>query len=441
MTESAWLGVYGFALLLALIAINIPIGFAMGIAGIVGLYFLMGPDAAMHTLGIVASGDFVSYSLSVIPLFVLMGVAAASSGMSQRLYSMANHVIGHARGGLGMATIGSAALFSSVCGSSIATAATMAKVAMPEMRRHAYDDGLAAGSIAAGGALGMLIPPSVILIVYALITETSIILLFAAALVPGLLAVAFYIVVIAIVVRVSPGSGPASRKESLKVRLRSLLDAVPVIILFLLVLGGIYGGVFTPTEAAAVGAVGSLVYFLATRGFNRSVLKSVFLETMATTGMIFIIVIGAGLFTFFLSYSGLPRVFAMSVAALELSPIVIALPIVALYLVLGCFMESLGIVILTVPVLFPLIQILAPEFGMTSAEAAVWFGVFVVIAVEIGLLTPPLGLNVFVIKGAVGDVELSTIYKGVLPFWLSDLLRLILLILFPGLALYLPSLL
>ncbi|RAI02063.1 C4-dicarboxylate ABC transporter permease [Acuticoccus sediminis] len=441
MTPDSWTGVAGFAFMLVLIAFNVPIGVAMGIAGVVGLTALSGVDSALNTLGIVASGEFVNYNLSVVPLFVLMGVAASASGMSRGLYRLANAAVGHRTGGLAMATIGSSAMFSAVCGSSLATAATMAKVAMPEMRRHGYDDRLGSGAVAAGGALGILIPPSVILIVYSLITETPLFDLFAAALIPGLITVAGYLLVIALIVWFRPAQGPASPWQGWTALLAATRYALPVIALFMLVLGGIYGGVFTPTEAAAIGAIGALIYLLVQVGFDRPVLTAVALETIATTAMIFIIIIGAGVLTFFLSFSGLPRVFAGAVAGLDVSPYVILIAIMVCYLILGCFMESLGIITLTVPVLFPLVQALAPELGMTAAESAVWFGIFVVIAVEIGMLTPPLGLNVFVIKGAIKDIELATIFRGVVPFWIFDVVRLTVLAMVPSITLFLPRLL
>ena len=308
----------------------------------------------------------------------------------------------------------------------------MAKVAMPEMRRHGYDDRLASGAVAAGGALGILIPPSVILIVYSLITETPLFDLFAAALIPGLITVVGYLFVIGVVVWLRPDQGPPTPWQGWHSLRSALRFALPVIVLFTVVIGGIYGGIFTPTEAAAIGAVGALIYLLTQKGLNPDAWRNVALETIVTTVMIFIIIIGAGVLTFFLSFSGLPRVFAGAVTALDVSPFVILFAIMLCYLILGCFMESLGIITLTVPVLFPLIQSLAPELGMTAAESAVWFGIFVVIAVEIGMLTPPLGLNVFVIQGAIRDIELSTIFRGVVPFWIFDVARLTLLVKIPS---------
>lgn len=441
MTEQAWIGLYGFAVLLVLVGLSLPVGLAMGIVGFGGLWLLIGPSGALNALGIIGPGDLVNANLSVVPLFVLMGLFAGRAGLSSELFRAANAFVGHIRGGLTMANIAASAGFGAICGSSLATAATMSKVALPEMRRHGYKDALATGSIAAGGTLGILIPPSIMLVLYSIITETPLGDLFMAALVPGALAVLFYMVVIAVVTRLDPEAGPPTERSGWAAKLQGLREAGGVALLFVTVIGGIYGGVFTPTEAAAVGACGTLAYFLFRRGFDWSGLKGVLLETAGTTAMIFLIVIGAGLFSMFMSFSGLPRVFAAAVLDLGLSPLMIAFAIMLLYLILGCFLDSIGMMILTVPVLLPLVQGLAPELGMTTAEAAVWFGIFAIIVIEIGLLTPPFGLNVFIIKGAVRDVSLATIYRGVVPFWIADILRLTLLILFPALCLYIPFLL
>ncbi len=440
MTDQALTGLYGFGVLLGLVGLGVPIGLAMGLVGIGGLWMLLGPAGAFNALGIMAAGNLASASLVVVPLFVLMGLLAGKAGLSAQLFQAANAFVGHIRGGLTMATIGACAGFGAICGSSLATAATMSKVALPEMRRHGYSDRLATGSIAAGGTLGILIPPSIMLILYAIITETPLGDLFIAALVPGLMAVAFYIIAIAIVTTLNPAAGPPGPRSDWSARLRGLRAAGGVTVLFLVVIGGIYGGVFTPTEAAAVGAFGTLLFFVARRGLDWQGLREVLLETAGTTAMIFLIVIGAALFSFFMSFSGLPRVFAGAVLDLGLTPLMILFAIMALYLVLGCFIDSIGMMTLTVPILLPLVVAIAPDLGMTPREAAIWFGVFVIIAIEIGLLTPPFGLNVFIIKGTAPGLTLGTIYAGVVPFWLADVLRLTLLILFPVLTLYLPSL-
>lgn len=441
MNAEAWTGLYGFVVLLTLVGLNIPIGLAMGIVGFGGLWLLIGPMGALNALGIVGPGDLVNANLSVVPLFVLMGLFAGRAGLSAELFRSANAFVGHIRGGLTMANIAASAGFGAICGSSLATAATMSKVALPEMRRHGYKDTLAAGSIAAGGTLGILIPPSIMLVLYAIITETPLRDLFMAALVPGVMAVVFYMAAIAVITRLDPEAGPRAERADWRSRLRGLREASGVALLFLAVIGGIYGGVFTPTEAAAVGACGTLAYFLARRGLDLEGLKGALLETAGTTAMIFLILIGAGLFSMFMSFSGLPRVFAGAVLDLGLSALMVAFAIMLLYLILGCFMDSIGMLILTVPVLLPVVQGLAPELGMTSAQAAVWFGIFAIVVIEIGLLTPPFGLNVFIIRGAVRDIGLGTIYRGVVPFWIADIVRLALLILFPSLCLYIPFML
>ncbi len=441
MTDQAWIGAAGFGALVLLILINIPIGIAMGVVGIVGLWILIGDIGALNTLKVIGVQDLINYNLSVIPLFILMGLFAARAGLSSQLFRAAHAFVGHLRGGLTLATIGAAAAFSAICGSSLATSATMAKVALPEMRQHGYADSLATGAVAAGGTLGILIPPSIMLILYAIITETPLVDLFAGALLPGILAVVFYSAAIIVVTRFYPHLAPPSDRQGWKKRLIGLRDAAGVIGLFVLVIGGMYAGVFTPTEAASFGALLTGLYFLALRGFDFPVLREVLLETAGTTVMIFLIVIGAGLFSFFMSISGLPRAFASEIIGLGLPPLGVAFAAMLLYLVLGCFMDSIGMMILTVPVLFPLVQGIAPGLDMTASQAAIWFGIFVVIVIEIGLMTPPLGLNVFIIKGSVPDVPVLDIYRGVVPFWIADLLRLTLLILFPTLVLWLPSLL
>ena len=332
---------------------------------------------------------------------------------------------------LTMATIATCAALVLYCGSSLATAATMSKVPLPEMRRHGYNDSLATGTIAVGSTLGILIPPSIMLILYAIITETPLGDLFIAALLPGLMAVVFYIVTIVIVTFLNPAAAPAGPRSDWSARLRGLRDIGGVTTLFLLVIGGIYGGIFTPTEAAAVGAFGTFMFFLARCGLDWRGLRGVLLETAGTTAMIFLIVIGAGLFSFFMSISGLPRVFSAAVIDLGLSPLMILFTIMALYIFLGCFIDSIGMMTLTVPILLPLVVSIAPELGMTPRDAAIWFGIFVIIAIEIGLVTPPFGLNVFIIKGTTPGLNLTTIYLGVVPFWLADVVRLVLLILFP----------
>lgn len=442
MSFDAWIGVAGFVFLLLTILSGVPIGVAMAVVGLLGLWILIDGLGALSVLKIIGLQDLTNYNLSVIPLFIIMGMFAARAGLSARLFGAAHTFVGHYRGGLTFATIGASAAFSAVCGSSLATAATMAKVALPEMAAKKYEDGFAAGTVAAGGTLGILIPPSIMLLLYAITTETSIVDLFAAALVPGGLAVLFYLLAIIAVTRLRPESAPASAKSSWRERLRGLKDAGAVIALFLLVIGGLYSGLFTPVESAAVGAVATILYFVISgQASDTNNLKETVLECAGTSVMIFLIVIGAGVFSFFMAISGLPGVFAKVIISADLPPYAILFAIVFIYLILGSFMDSIGMMILTIPVIFPLIQELAPDIGMTVADAAIWFGIFVVIVIEIGLMTPPLGLNVFVIHGAARHIPLSAIYRGVIPFWIADIARLFLIIVFPGIALWLPKLL
>lgn len=435
------IGLVGFAAMLVLIFIGLPIGIAMAAVGFLGLVALVGIDGALNSLAIVSSGEIANYNLSVIPLFVLMGLFAARSGLSRQLFDAAAGLIGHLRGGLVMATVSACAMFGAICGSSLATAATMTKVAVPEMRARNYADSLSLGSVAAGGTLGILIPPSIMLVIYSLITETPLIDLFASALIPGILQVLMYMVAIGALCHFMPKLGPASPRQSWRAALSALLGATPVIVIFIVVIGGLYLGVFTPTEGAAVGAFATFVYQIAVDGWNSQKTRQVLLETAATVAMVFLIVVGASIFSFFMSLSGVPRIFAGQVQELGLSGLQIAFAIMVLYLLMGCVIDSLGMLLLTVPVLFPLIQGISGDLGMTPEEAALWFGVFAVIAIEIGLITPPIGLNVFVIRAAVKDASLGAAFRGVVPFLLTDILRVVLLILFPVIALWFPRLL
>ena len=432
-------GWIGFAAMIGLILTGLPIAVAMSLVGFFGLVALIGFDGAMNSLAIVSSGEIANYNLSVIPLFVLMGLFAARSGLSRQLFDAAAGLVGHWRGGLVMATVGACALFGAICGSSLATAATMSKVAVPEMRRRRYADSLALGSVAAGGTLGILIPPSVMLVIYALITETPLIDLFAAAIVPGLMQAAMYVVAIGLLCQARPALGPAGPRRSWAEAAAALRGAAPVVVIFAGVIGGLYAGVFTPTEGAAVGALLTFLYALWAEGFRLDGLRAVCLETAGTVAMVFLIVMGATLFSFFLSFTGLPRQLAGDVQALGLSGLQIVFVVMVLYILLGCVMDSLGMLLLTVPVLFPLIQGISGELGMTPGEAALWFGVFAVVVIEIGLVTPPIGLNVFVIKASVEGASLGAAFRGVVPFLLTDILRIVLLILFPAITLWFPA--
>ena len=350
------LGLLGFLTMIAIILLGVPIGIAMAVVGFAGLAVMLGGDGAMNALAIVSSGEVANYNLSVIPFFVLMGLFSARAGLSRQLFDAASALIGHLRGGLVMATVSACALFGAICGSSLATAATMAKVAVPEMRRHRYSDSLALGSVAAGGTLGILIPPSIMLVIYALITETPLVDLFAAALIPGILQTVMYVIGIGVLCRLRPDLGPASARQSWRAAGRTSLAAAPVILIFTMVIGGLYIGVFTPTEGAAIGAVTTFLYKMHAVGFNWASVRGVLVETAGTVAMVFMIVMGAALFTYFISFTGLPREFAGMIRDLAIPPLVIAFGIVALYVILGCVMDSIGMLLLTVPVLFPLIR-------------------------------------------------------------------------------------
>lgn len=435
------IGLAGFGVMLAMIFLGVPIGVAMAVVGFLGLVALIGVDGALNSLAIVSSGEVANYNLSVIPLFVLMGLFAARAGLSRQLFNAAAGFVGHLRGGLVMATVSACAMFGAICGSSLATASTMTKVAVPEMRARGYDDSLSLGSVAAGGTLGILIPPSIMLVIYSLITETPLIDLFASALIPGLLQVLMYIVAIGALCWFVPGLGPAAPRVGWADAFRGLAAAGPVLLIFVIVIGGLYLGVFTPTEGAAVGALAAFIYQVAVDGWNTRKTRAVLIETAETVAMVFLIVVGASVFSFFMSFSGVPMAFAGFVQELGLSGIQIVFAIMVLYLLMGCVIDSLGMLLLTVPVLFPVVQSISGDLGMTPDEAALWFGVFAIIVIEIGLITPPIGLNVFVIQASLRDASLAAAFRGVVPFLLTDIVRVVLLIVFPVIALWFPRLL
>ena len=431
----------GFAALLALVFLRVPIAFAMAAVGAVGFALLRSWPAAWAMVGNVAFETGLSYSLSVVPLFILMGNLLTISGVSHGLYAAANALLARVRGGLAMASVVACGGFSAVCGSSLATAATMSKVAMPSMRRYGYADSLAAGSIAAGGTLGILIPPSVILIVYGLLTETDIGRLFIAGVVPGIVGVVFYVLAVAVVVRLDPAAAPRTEHREPFSR-RERFGVAAVAGLFVLILGGIYGGLFTPTEAAGVGAGAALGITALAGGVTAAKLFDACVQTARTTAMIFAILIGAEIFSNFINFAGLPEALAAWIGSLGVNAWVVMAGIVLIYLVLGCVLESLSMILLTVPVFAPLMFEL--DFASTALAtpdaALVWFGIVVVVATEISLITPPVGLNVFVLRNVLPDVPLNTIFRGVAPFWIADILRLLLLIAVPSLSLWLVGL-
>jgi len=428
-------GLLGFAALLALIAFRIPIGVAMLVVGLGGYTALSGWLPLINYLDTTAYYRFASYDLSIVPMFLLMSQFAMRAGMSEALFRAANVWIGHRRGGMAMATIGACAGFGAICGSSLATAATMAQVALPEMRRYGYSGALATGTLAAGGTLGILIPPSVILVIYAILTEQNIAKMFIAALVPGLLAALGYIIAIALYVRANPDAGPVGERSDRTAKLDALRETWPVILIFALVIGGIYAGWFTPTEGAAVGAVGTgLLAVFHGRMRGRGLIDCL-LGTAEATAMIFLIILGADLFNSFLALSQLPMKAAAFAGGLELAPIWVLAAMLLLYFLLGCVMDSLSMILLTIPVFFPVLMQL--DFGLGPEEAAIWFGIIALVVVEVGLITPPVGLNVFIINSMAKDVPMLDSFKGVLPFLASDAIRIVLLVAFPALSLWL----
>ncbi len=425
--------IVSFTAMFLLIGLRVPIAISTALVGFGGFAWIIGWPAAFALVEQTVYGTAFTYEFSVIPLFVLMGNLVNSAGLSRGLYDASYAFLGHRRGGLAMSTIVACGGFSAICGSSLATAATMSKVAMPSMRAYKYDDGLAAASIAAGGTLGILIPPSVILVLYGVMTETSIGQLFAAGLVPGLIGVLLYIFAVLYVVRRDPTAGPCGKRTSWTDRIIALRKVWGALFLFVLVIGGIYAGFFTPTEAAGIGAAGALALAVRRQGMDVRRFALVLFDSARTTAMLFAIVIGALLFANLVNLLGVPAALISLVSEFSVSPPMVILAIICIYILLGCVLESLSMLLLTVPVFFPLIS----ELGFDL----VWFGILVVIATEISLITPPIGLNVFVIRSAVPGIPLWTVFRGVVPFWMVDMLRLGLIASVPGLALFLPRLL
>lgn len=427
------LAVSMFGALLGLMALAMPVGVAMLLTGGIGYAFIAGPHALLDHVATAPWYTAASYSLSVIPLFLLMGQFATTGDLSRRLFAAAHAWLGHRPGGVALAAVGACGGFGAICGSSVATAATMGQVALPELRRYRYDGGLACGALAAGGTLGVLIPPSVVLVIYALLTEQSIGDLFVAAIIPGLLALSGYMAAIAVAVRLRPDAGPAAAALPYRQRLSALVGASPVLAVFALVVGGIYGGVFTPTEGAAIGtAATGLAAFLfgdmRLRGFVECLLG-----TARLTAMIALVLLGADLFNAFLALSRLPMEAAALVGESGLPPHAVLALILLFYLVMGCVMDSLSMILLTVPVFWPMVAGL--DFGLTPPELAAWFGVLVLVVVEVGLITPPIGMNIFVIQSLAPHTPLAQVYRGVLPFLAADAVRIALLVALPPLTL------
>lgn len=423
-----------------MIFLRIPVGLSMLIAGFVGSYLVTGSWLPiMAKMKNETYSTFSSYSLSIVPLFLLMGQFATLGGMSQALFKSAEKWMGHKKGGVAMAAIGACAGFGSICGSSLATAATMSQVALPELRRYGYSGQLATGTLAAGGTLGILIPPSFVLVIYAILTEQNIAKLFVTAFIPGLLAALGYILAISVFVRIFPDSAGSRERAPYSERFRSLIDVWPVLVIFLAVVGGIYSGLFTPTEGAAVGAAGTGILALVNGGLTWKTLVSSLLSTASSTAMIFFIVFGASIYNGFLALSHVPVELANWVVELGLNPWTVLILILFVYLILGCVMDSLSMILLTIPIFFPIVSAL--DFGLGSEEFALWFGILVLIVVEVGLITPPVGMNLFVINSMAKETPLSSTFKGVIPFIMSDLIRTAILVMFPSITLVLLRLL
>ncbi|MBU0590230.1 MAG: TRAP transporter large permease [Gammaproteobacteria bacterium] len=424
-----------FAIMLLLMALRTPIAIAMFVAGSVGYVTQAGWLPLSYFLNAQAFARFASYDLSVIPLFILMGHFATQGGISKALFGFASAIMSRFRGGLAMAAVMASAAFGAICGSSVATAATITSVALPEMKRHGYSGRLSTGTLAAGGTLGILIPPSVPLVIYAILAEQNIAKLFAAAMVPGLIAMVGYMIAIAIYVRLVPGHAPEKDVVQEKITVKSLLGVVPIGIIFLIVFGGIYGGLFSPTEGAAVGAASTFVAALLKRELTFEKIKLCFYATAEGSAMIFMIFIGADMMNAALALTQVPNQLASLVASWGLSPILVVSFIMLFYVVLGAVMDELSMILLTIPIFFPMV--IGLDFGMPRESVAIWFGIMVLMTVGFGLLAPPVGLNVYVVNGIAKDVPIAESYRGVMPFLISDVIRTLLLLFFPAISLWL----
>ena len=430
------IGGIGFGILFVLIALRVPIGVAMLAVGMAGFGVVAGFAPLLSFLKTEAYWRFSSFDFSVIPLFLMMGNFANRAGVTKALFGAAAAFIGHFRGGLAMAAIGGCAAFGTISGSSLATAAMMGQVALPELRRYKYLPSFATGCLAAGGTLGALIPPSIPLIIYAIMVEGNIVQLFQAAAVPGVLAAIFYISVISIVVRINPAAGPAGARANARERLLALRDVWTVVLVFAVVMGGIYSGAFTPTEGAGIGAFGMALIAVLHGGMRLRGFIETMYETALTSAMIFVILLGAGVLNAFLGFSQLPTWTAEYFQNSGLPPYVVVLGMIILYLFLGCIMDSLAMILITIPIFWPIIAAL--DFGLPVDDVKLWFGIITLMVVEIGLITPPVGLNVFVINSLAKDVPMIDTFRGVVPFLTADMVRLTLVVLLPAMSLILP---
>ncbi|SDE92409.1 TRAP transporter, DctM subunit [Salipiger thiooxidans] len=450
MSDPITLGILALVVLVVLIAIRIPIAYGMILVGGIGIAWLNGPALLLSQLKTLAYGQFSIYDLSVVPMFVLMGELATVAGLSQALFRGANAWLGWMRGGTAMAAIAGCAGFGAVCGSSLATASTMGKVALPELKRYNYSGALATGSLAAGGVLGILIPPSVVLIVYAVIVEANIVTMFAAAMLPGILAVILFIVTIAIYVAVRPEAGPPGGASDRAEFVSATLGLLPVMVIFGLVLGGIYAGFFNPTPAAAVGVFLVWLYGLLKGKLDLRTSAAALKATARTSGMIYLILLGAELMKIFMSRIGLPQQAAAWIADSGMAPMMVMVLILVALILLGCLMDSLSMILLVIPFFWPMLleingglyqETEGAGYGMSTEDLKVWFGILALIVVELGLITPPVGMNVFIISALAKDTPMIETFKGVAPFFCAELLRVALLLAFPALTLWLPRLL
>ncbi len=431
-----------FGIMLLLMAVRVPIAICMFVAGVIGYIIQAGWAPLASFLNTQAFARFASYDLSVIPLFILMGHFATQGGISKALFGFAASVMGRFKGGLAMGAVLACAAFGAICGSSVATAATITNVAYDEMRKHGYSGRLTTGTLAAGGTLGILIPPSVPLVIYAILTEQNIAKLFAAAMIPGIIAMVGYMIAIGIYVRVVPGHAPEHDEVSKLNIIESIKGIGPIAVIFLIVFGGIYGGYFTPTEGAAVGAFSTFIAALLKREMNWSKFKNCFYATAESSAMIFLIFLGADLMNASLALTQVPSQLAQLVGSWGLSPIMVVAAIMLFYVVLGAVMDELSMILLTIPIFFPMIMGL--DFGMSKEYTAIWFGIMVLMTVGFGMLAPPVGLNVYVVnsmtkgkgRGLYDDVPIAESYRGVMPFLISDTLRTLLLLFFPAISLY-----
>ena len=450
MTDSILLGLGSLAVLVALIAIRMPIAYSMILVGGVGAMLANGAAPVLNQLKTLAFGQFSIYDLTVVPMFVLMGALASKAGLSKALFRAANAWLGRLRGGGAMAAVAACAGFGAVCGSSLATASTMGRVALPELERYGYSGALATGSLAAGGVLGILIPPSVVLIIYAIIVEANIVTMFAAALLPGILAAILFLLTIAVYVAICPGAGPRGYGAGRTEFVAATIGVIPVLAIFGIVLGGIYGGFFNPTPAAAVGVALVWIYGALKLELGRGAMVDALKETAGTTGMIYLILLGAELMKIFMSRIGLPQATAEWVSSSGMTPLAVMILLLIALILLGCMMDSLSMILLVIPFFWPVLVEMngglympadGSGFGMSTEDLKIWFGILALIVVELGLITPPVGMNVFVISSLAKDTPMIETFKGVMPFFGAEIGRVALLLAFPAIALWLPGLL